>query len=613
MPFCFDNYTKNMKAINEKYPELLKCINSVDGSSLEIEFVDAKDGNISCSLLIQNSRKFIHSPYKPVEEAQRWVSTLPLQPQSIICMFGFGLGYHALQLVETLQAGQQLIIYEPMTEMLAAAVGYMDLTSVFSDDRVHLVAGVTEQELFIFMSSVYSWMQAEYTVSATIPIYEKLYPEQCKVFIAAVRNTMHFALIKRDTLLSNAYLWTKNVLQNLPYIAQSTYAGDLEGKLAGLPAVVVAAGPSLNKNVKLLKRVQGKALIICVDTALRVLINYGIVPDFIACVDQSELNYKHFEGLPYSNIPILFLSTAYPGILKDHQGFKVLLSIEGEYVSSLLEVIGKKLLHFRKGGSVSHYAMDFTLLLGANPVVFIGLDLAYTGNSSHAEGTSLRKDISSENLQDQMDYVFDMQGNSLVTSKVLKAFHTWFEKAVAQDNTGRLYINATEGGAYIRGMAHMSFSDAIDKYCKNTFVTDVLLKNIIQREIFDKSNHFRILDYLQKMHEDICKVQKIVNEGIHICTSAHNLIDVDLMVLQGMRTECSSIIIDIALLNWIREYIEYKVYLHDNFVDKDQASGDKASLYDSFLFFFNNVQEACNYVEPLLRNAMYELSKKLSL
>ncbi|NMA84923.1 MAG: motility associated factor glycosyltransferase family protein, partial [Epulopiscium sp.] len=153
--------------------------------------------------------------------------------------------------------------------------------------------------------------------------------------------------------------------------------------------------------------------------------------------------------------------------------------------------------------------------MGADPIVFIGQDLAFTGGKDHAEGTMYDK--RKPNLKKKRK--IQVKGNVeeyVYTDDTFKTYLDWFQDAIASDQTDRRYINATEGGAYIEGTEVMTLQSAIEKYCKTAYsISDKI------QEIFTKSPVF-----IQEEIEHIVKEQrKAYNEFSEIKDKLRRSID----------------------------------------------------------------------------------------
>ena len=108
-----------------------------------------------------------------------------------------------------------------------------------------------------------------------------------------------------------------NTLRNLPSIAEEGDASALFNLFEHIPAIVVAAGPSLDATLPGIKAAQGRALVIAVDTAVRPLLAAGIRPHIAVAVDPSDINAQHLTGLPLSNIPLVAEGSLDPSVIPE--------------------------------------------------------------------------------------------------------------------------------------------------------------------------------------------------------------------------------------------------------------------------------------------------------
>ena len=111
---------------------------------------------------------------------------------------------------------------------------------------------------------------------------------------------------------------------------------------------------------------------------------------------------------------------------------------------------------YQSGGSVSTIAMDVAIRLGAARVICLGLDLAYTNDATHASGTM---DYTSCAASDEYK-VKAFDGGTVNSSNLFIVYREWIEQRIQREKECR-FINATEGGAYIEGMQHMSLKEAM--------------------------------------------------------------------------------------------------------------------------------------------------------
>nr|WP_244661085.1 6-hydroxymethylpterin diphosphokinase MptE-like protein [Paenibacillus sp. CFBP 13594] len=256
---------------------------------------------------------------------------------------------------------------------------------------------------------------------------------------------------------------------NIKSVARSKDVSQLRDLFKDLPAIVVAAGPSLNKNIKELKKTKGKAVIIAVDTIAERLCQEGIVPDFICSIERGELTYSYFykdKSYP-SEVTLVAPLLVYPEIFEEFQG-EVIIPIRenvGEYnwLKEILNLTQNNSISI--GLSCAHIAFGFAEHLGASPIVLVGQDLAY-GNTlaeTHASNTIYdQKPINADNVAKRV-YTKGYSGGEVATTDTWNAFRNWFEAEIYKKQLN--VINATEGGALINHTSQMSLKEVYDQYC----------------------------------------------------------------------------------------------------------------------------------------------------
>jgi hypothetical protein len=284
-----------------------------------------------------------------------------------------------------------------------------------------------------------------------------------------------------------APLWATNGLKNLPHVANNPMIDDLGDAFRGVPIIIVGAGPSLSKNIDHLKAAQGKAIILCVNRALRSLQNAGVWPDFAINLEPQDVA-SQFVGIDLSRIPGLILSvTSHPALFE--LGAPQILSFSGN-----LEAEGwmfdatDEIREVNSGGSVSCSALSLCLRWGCDPIMLVGQDLSFPGGAYyHAGGV----DGATTAVYDEGTKTWELKGLGVDLSKLLKgrnqeaglhfdgtevpgyfggtvptstdfaAFREWFEHTALDHKEQVTLLNCTEGGAYIEGMEHIPLEVAL--------------------------------------------------------------------------------------------------------------------------------------------------------
>lgn len=259
-----------------------------------------------------------------------------------------------------------------------------------------------------------------------------------------------------------------NTLRNLAAIAAGRDAGVLAGAFAGVPAIVVAAGPSLDAALPDIAAARDRALILAVDTAARPLLGAGIAPDLIVALDPSEANATHLDDLPpCPATPLVAEGSLDPTALAGFRGRTLFFRVADHHPWPWLRQIGLDRQPLRAWGSVLTTAFDLALTMGADPIVFVGADLAFTAGRPYARGTTFEEEwrralawgqslTSSwaervaawpETLESGVD------GGSVRTAPHLQAFRDWIAAEAARA-IGRRVVNATGAGILMGEALH---------------------------------------------------------------------------------------------------------------------------------------------------------------
>ncbi len=428
------------------------------------EISKAKDGNDTLVYMNERKRNFLHSSYYPDREAKEWADAIEINDESILIIYGIGLGYHINYLLSRLSPKNRLILVEPSNEIFQFALnnGYYNMFK--NRENIYFIFGEeSEEKLNIILQAYIPWDNFENVVYKEFKQYPIVFREYYEKFNKCLLETINSMRINRNTALYFAEQWQSNFMENLEFVFRSVPVKSFFDVFKNIPAVIVSAGPSLDKNIEQLKEAKGKCVIICVGTALKALLQKNIEPDFVVSIDGGKKNFEHFDGYKVKS-PLVYDLTLYPKILKEYEGPLIIAEIASTYTQLLSNKLSLDFGRLNTGPSVANLSLDFAYMLGCNPIVFIGQDLAYSDNRTHASGTTYEKNRIKKNF-DEKEYIY-VDGNyeeKVLTDRVLLSFKTWFENYI-YGHPDRIYINATEGGAYIKGTKIMSFKKVIEQY-----------------------------------------------------------------------------------------------------------------------------------------------------
>lgn len=396
-------------------------------------------------LVLKDKQKhYLHSKYDPIKEADIWVGNLELDASDTeIAIIGAGLGYHLHALVEKF----------PCLHVHVFEFNFGYMTWLLDNSLLSQTKNITlyyESEAYILLNQLARILER---IQDNLFIYK---PSLMLIEQEEVKNILESFLMKKRTINDQAEFLAENYHLNLQLNDHNIKS--LIGMYSGQSAVLVSAGPSLTKQLPLLQESSRKGILIgCVGTALKPLIKYGIMPDFIMISDPKDLIIEQLSGLANLQIPLFYLCTANHNAIKDYQGQRYIVYQKG-YLESESEAKKNAIPLIETGGSVATCLLDLMVKLGVAKVALVGQDLAFTNNETHAVSTHAYNNVkNSNNLIKVKDY---FNRDYIYTSRNLLIYLKWFSSYVKNHEKIK-FFNCTEGGAFITGWNHMPFGQYI--------------------------------------------------------------------------------------------------------------------------------------------------------
>jgi hypothetical protein len=427
---------------------------------VRLETVEARNGLPTLRAVKDGDHPiFLNSAYEPEGEAQRWLAGQELGDSHLIVLFGLGLGYHLKALLEKARSSRRIIVVEPNGEILGIVRSNGFCRAVLDAPNVQVV-GNWEAFKKLYDNLEDPWVNVRLF---TIPSYLQVYGEEFQAFAGKLQQELNALRTRRQTILHFSRQWQENFFRNLRHLRPSGRIASGFGLFEGIPAIIVSSGPSLEKNIHQLKSAKDKALIIAAGSSVRALAAADIRPDLVVALDAGAFNYEaRFKDLQLSGIPLVYDLILHPEIVEKHAGPRVAMMthkanlwLEGYFGPiGLLEL----------GPSVANTAMDLAWRLGADPIVLVGQDLAFTDEKSHAGSIGAVYHLN-QLRQDTLVDVEGIDGRPVTTTRVLLTHLHWFQERISRLQGDRTFIDATEGGARIAGTELLSLGETIDRYC----------------------------------------------------------------------------------------------------------------------------------------------------
>ncbi len=470
---------KNLEALSRRSPLEAKRIRSA-ASRGDLRFIESEEG-LSATI----GGIALASKRRPLSEAKKFASSFDPEELAIAGVLGFGLGYHCRELVESLGEWGLVVCYEPDLGLLRSVLSRVDFTQMFGSGRFVLIC---EPDDSVRCNQAFAGNEALVGMGVQLishpPSTGRLVTTS-ELFGQTFTNALRASRTHVVTTLANSRTTLRNALMNTDHYVRSAGIQGLKDSCKGKPAIVVSAGPSLEKNIELLcePSVRERFVIVAVQTVLKPLLAKGIRPHFVAALDYHEVSGRFYEGLSAEDVQgvrLIAEPKANPVILDSFPGEVV---CPGEQL--LDRMLGERLHRDRGqlplGATVAHLCYNFARYLGCDPVILIGQDLGFSDGQYYANGAAIHNVWASElsahrtiemfeweriaRMRAHLQQREDIHGKPIYSDEQMCSYLAMFEEMFLRDSaSGLRVIDASEGGVRKKHTEPMALADAIDVF-----------------------------------------------------------------------------------------------------------------------------------------------------
>lgn len=570
-----DLLTRNLAALERKNVKLANKIAQQDVTDNKVIPVAVKDSKLYTLKVQKNDGSFLllHSIYNPVWQAEKAVSRLKFDIVGLYGVLGFGAGYYVRQILKKMNPRSLIIVIENRLDILRRAMELMDLTDIFGHPSFNLVDGTGND-----VSASLARIATAFPVAAKLtddlqffvtPGMKEIEREEYNRLTKLFFDTLRFTSLTIGNSPEDTLVGLKQTLDNLDHLVKTPDLTKIRDEYKGKPAICVAAGPSLNKNIGELKKLQGKALIIAADTIVERLLQEKIIPDIVGVLERGEIVYNSFfkNKKLDTRMTLMGQSVIYPRIFAEFPGKKLAVLKKGIKIDEWVSGLVPEVLCIQSGNSVANMNFSIARALNCDPIILVGQDLAYgEDGATHATGTIYDgKKAADDNLSaGAEEYILGKNGKPLRTRKWWKVFHHWFEMEIAK-TTARV-IDATEGGALIHGTEIMTLREAGNQYCQREMTASF-------SELLPEVGNAEMMDRIKRLSEGIkAEIARLEN--------TEQIIDDALGVLDDMRSYfMKNKVLDNNIADFVRQVNEAvgKILVHNKiflFITQSLLVGD---------------------------------------
>jgi hypothetical protein len=510
---------KNRKALAEKLPKLLPILDEYRIKG-EISVQRAQDGEKVITLQREDRSWHLNSMIDTAYAARVYTERYHIRGFATYFIFGISDGRHIREFLSKCNDTNHIIIGEPSLDIFAKACEQFELSDILLNKSVQIYIPDITDTLEIIMKQTLQYSDLSHVEFCILPGYDMLFHDACVAFEDTIIERIQDEMVKKGTYLHFDRAMPRNTMFNMKNMITQRNIGQLKQKLEGrgveeLPVIIVSAGPSLDKNIKELKKAEGKALIIVVDAALRAVVKAGIHPDLVCTVD-AKTPERFFTGMELRDIVWCCDSLTNPAILKQYGKRIYYFGVfEKNFNKRLEQILGYPFPILPTGGSVSSIAFMLAIYLGFRKIVLIGQDLAFTGGKSHTAGIEGALGDNDAYIKSRvLMEVEGIDGSMLQTDFQMWYYKKWFERAILEAGDTLTVIDATEGGAKIEGTQIKSLREVIETECRKIFPFRELEQEI--PEAFSVPDRKKLRQEMAHMQAQAKELEDYIKEQIKL-------------------------------------------------------------------------------------------------
>ncbi len=466
-------FRKNLKVLQKTHPFLAYQLSMVDPSEVEFCWTQQEEPNLRRSY--ENKVYYYHSSLGALEEAKEWFQSLDVHAATVIFIYGIGLGYYYEAAKHWLKKHPHhaLVFLEEDLSVLHRLCETELGSRLLKDPQTHIIYFRDRQ----IDKPIFNELSWTYFESPTLISCLKLYAEVNPEGYSQLYHEISYNLIQKksfvDEYLKCGIAFFRNFYPNILELPHSYLGNGLFNCFSQIPAIICGAGPSLDKNIHLINSLKDRALILAGGSALNALIPKGIIPHFGVAIDPNKAQYSRIAATQPYSIPFFYRNRLFHEALTAIKGPRLYLTGSGGYeithwFEKELNMIGEDL---DEGHNVVNFSLQIARALGCNPIILVGVDLAFTNEEYYANGiienlNLTKKDLKIDKARDLEPILReDTSGKPVYTLWKWISESEWISE-FAQNHPEITVLNATEGGLGFKSVTNLSLQEATEKFLK---------------------------------------------------------------------------------------------------------------------------------------------------
>ncbi|EKH1673122.1 motility associated factor glycosyltransferase family protein, partial [Campylobacter coli] len=444
-----------------------------------------------------------------------------------ICIYGIG---NALLIKNLAKHYKHLFVFESEIELFILALSTIDLSEelkvykvvlfdcVAKDLEIQIAMIFDQQSILEYLSLYEMFISSHYYLKyyeTSILSLNELCIKSASVAIRNADITCFLPLLTHGQFLQNI----PSMLESIPF---QRILSQRKNKFDN--AIVVSAGPSLAKQLPLLKACQDKAVIFCADGALSMLEKEGIVPDYVTNLDFTDLAMKFFQNKENKTSLNILSCATHPNVAHSLKAENCMIVLRNKALYQRFNF--NDFGYIDTGTHVSHFSYTLALALGFKNIIMIGQDLAFDeeGNS-HSKGFDFGEKFSGEENIDKLKVTAYAGKGEVLTHITWNDYRIKLEYLFACNDQKAKFYNATEGGARINFTEELSFKECCEK-----LLTKEKPKFELPKSLTKNRSDKLLVKFKEKIQKDQDNAKRFLDDALALKQILENILSKDFIL-----------------------------------------------------------------------------------
>lgn len=451
----------------------------------------------------ENSNAYI----EPIEQDLAWLEAVKQSVENTECIFvyGFGQGLGLADLIEN-YTDRLLMAYEPDIDQFYRAILTYDLTALFNHPNLYYLAiGKEQLNSLFYIASLHmhrelAFVALRHYLESEMDVLREVREKFQKYNHTYESNQNTHELFQKD--------WVRNSMYQMAGMLNSPSIESLKQLYAGMTAVIVASGPSLQQDIEWIERFKPHAFIVAAGSSIQALVKHGIKPHLAVTLDGGRINDKVFEAPETLAGPLLYASTSYYGITDRKPNGKIHAVMSNDTITQYYMGLDHDQVAMTPTPTVVGTAIQAAVWMGAERIVLMGQDLSFPGEKFYADGVSHVGDSDNQSVVENAELEIPNVHGGMNKTNVNFMFMKDALEKLFRSLPDIEFINTTRNGASLAGTVWEPIENVYEKVSGQVFETEPFLRFVDSSETGTDLNRLQFVkNKLQRTMEDFTKVE----------------------------------------------------------------------------------------------------------